>query len=82
MPLRRFQQQAYIHRTIAERKKEDRAAKKLRVNTALTSRSRAQVEQEVDQSSRMIGSLTQRAGQGQLPGTIEEDEEAEDWFGE
>ena len=75
---RRFQQQAFIHKTIAERKKEERAAKKQKINSALVSKSRAAMDKMVDQSSQVISNLTSRPSLGE----VGEDEEADDWFGE
>jgi len=73
-----FQQQAFIHKTIAERKKEERAAKKQKINSALVSKSRAAMDKMVDQSSQVISNLTSRPSLG----VVGEDEEADDWFGE
>ena len=77
----RFQQQAFIHKTIAERKKEERAAKKQKINSALVSKSRAAMDKMVDQSSQVISNLTSRPSLGEV-GEVGEDEEADDWFGE
>lgn len=76
----RFRQEAFIHKTLAERKKEDRLAKKSRIKGALASKSKADMDRMVDQSSRMIGNLTKGVKGGQE--VITEDDEAEDWFGD
>jgi len=54
--------------------------KRARINSALASKSRAQVERDVDESTRVISQLTRgsRPSQGSIP----EDEEAEQWFDE
>lgn len=76
----RFQKAAFIHKTLEERKKAARVEKRARINSALASKSRAQVERDVDESTRVISQLTRgsRPSQGSIP----EDEEAEQWFDE
>jgi len=79
-PGTKFQKAAFIHKTLEERKKAARVEKRARINSALASKSRAQVERDVDESTRVISQLTRgsRPSQGSIP----EDEEAEQWFDE
>ena len=76
----RFQHQAYIQKKLAEQTKGARANKKSKMSSALSKVvSRSQMDQLVDQSTKVIGSMAAQSVRRSLD--LEEEPE-EEWFDE
>ena len=75
----RFQHQAYIQKKLAEKTKADRANKKSKMSSALSKVvSRSKMDQLVDQSTKVIGSMAQSVRRSLDVDDLPE----EDWFDE
>merc|ERR1711864_47520 len=74
-----YQNQAYIHKRVSDNAKDARQAKKHRLKSAMVHRvtSRAQMDSQVEQSSRVIRDMTQGNSRNSQE---DEEEEADDWF--
>ena len=74
----RFQHHAYIQKKMAEKTKADRANKKTKITSALTKVvSRSQMDNMVDQSTKVIDGMASQPVRRSL---ALEDEPEEDWF--
>jgi len=74
-----YQNQAYIHKRVSDNAKDARQAKKHRLKSAMVHRvtSRAQMDSQVEQSSRVIRDMTQGNSRNSQE---DEEEEDDDWF--
>jgi len=74
----RFQNQAYIHRKVAEKMKVSRNLKRHKLASALKVVSRTEADKMVDESSQVINTITNHTAS--LAEVAEEVEESEEWF--